>query len=142
MAGFFGMNLLSGYESTPQLFETVVLVATLSSGVVATLCLGFLRGSPWRQQAAVRRMRETERLTRALRILSTMDQSMKVLLEESERAGDDSGGVSREQFRAMLLQEEDTVSLEDADALFNIFDRIEDGSLTAKDFQSTPPPPS
>ena len=137
VAGFFGINLVSGYETTPQLFETVVLVATLSSGVVATLCLAFLRGSPSRQQAAVRRMRETERLTRALRILSTMDQSMKLLLEESERAGD--GGVSREQFRAMLLQEEETVSLDDADALFNIFDRIEDGSLTAKDFQSTPP---
>ena len=124
--------------TTPQLFETAVLVATLSSGVVATLCLAFLRDNPSRQQAAVRRMGETERLSRALRILSTMDQSMKMSLEESERAGD--GGVSREQFRAMLLQEEDTVSLDDADAFFNMFDRIEDGNLTAKDFhQSTPP---
>ena len=57
-----------------------------------------------------------------------------LLFEEPERAGDNSGGVSREQCRAVLLQQEDTVPLEDADALFNIFDRIEDGSLTAKDF--------
>ena len=63
---------------------------------------------------------------------------MKLLLEESERAGD--GGVSREQFRAMLLQEEDTVSLDDADAFFNMFDRIEDGNLTAKDFHHSTPP--
>ena len=62
-----------------------------------------------------------------------MDQSMKVLFEELERAGENSGGVSKEQCRAVLKQE-DTVPLEDADALFNIFDRIEDGSLTAKDF--------
>ena len=63
-------------------------------------------------------MGETERLSRALRILSTMDQSIKMSLEESERVGD--GGVSREQFRAMLLQEEDTVSLDDADTLSSI----------------------
>ena len=67
-----------------------------------------------------------------------MDQSMKMSLEESERAGD--GGVSREQFRAMLLQEEDTVSLDNADAFFNMFDRIEDGNLTAKDLHQSSSP--
>ena len=45
IAGFFGMNLISGLEESPGVFEMVVLSSCLFGGGFAGACVSFLEGS-------------------------------------------------------------------------------------------------
>jgi hypothetical protein len=45
VAGFFGMNLISGLEETSGVFEMVVLSSCLFGGGFMGACVSFLEGS-------------------------------------------------------------------------------------------------
>jgi len=65
VAGFFGMNLISGLESAEGMFEMVVLSSCLFGGGFMGACVSFLEGSKTRAKT-IENLNQIEVLNRAL----------------------------------------------------------------------------
>jgi hypothetical protein len=131
MAGVFGMNLISGLEETQWAFHTVLASSVISSCVVSGVCLQFISGNKLRQRAS-QRVQEIETLTLALSDMCALDQSLKEAVSHGKP-------VNKETFRTLLQQfrPANNVTEKEVDLLFDVFDRIKDGNLTASDMQET-----
>lgn len=136
VAGFFGMNLISGVESSPTAFTTVVVCSSLGSLCLALLSLNQLSGKAMHQRAKMR-LEEMETMTSALSDMGALDHALKSSVERGD-------AVSKEQFRIMLKNSRQSkeASTNEVDLLFDVFDKIKDGSLTASDFQHLDSPSS
>jgi magnesium transporter len=128
VAGFFGMNLLHGFETSNVAFATVVLLSCTSSLITWTLALNHLSGAKMRQRAK-QRLDEMETLTNALSDMCALDHTLKTTVERGEV-------ISKEQFRVLLqnARQYRTVTPREVDLLFDVFDKIKDGTLAANDF--------
>jgi hypothetical protein len=131
MAGVFGMNLISGLEDAQWAFHTVVASSVISSCVVSGVCLQFISGNRLRKRAS-QRVQEIETLTLALSDMCALDQSLRETVSQGKP-------VNKETFRTLLQQfrPANHVTEKEVDLLFDVFDRIKDGNLTASDMQET-----
>jgi Mg2+ and Co2+ transporter CorA len=130
IAGFFGMNLINGFESNPEAFQ-VVVTSTLVAGVVASAsCFSYISGSTM-QKRAKQRLEEIQTLNNALSDMNALDVTIKQLLNGKT-------GMTREKFRERLAASRvsGTVTREEADLLFNSMDQHKDGILLHEDFES------
>ena len=129
VAGFFGMNLISGLETSSTAFATVFLCSGLGSVVLSLLSLNHLSGKTTRHRAK-QRLEEMETLESALSDMCALDHTLKSSVERGE-------AVSKEQFRVMLRNSRQSkeASTQEVDLLFDVFDKIKDGNLTSSDFQ-------
>lgn len=128
VAGFFGMNLVSGLEEAPHMFNGVVLGSVACSAVTSMTCLSFLSGSIMRERAA-QRLEEIETMTSALDDIGALDQTLKSTFEDGNK-------LDKEGFKQRLKESRHSKEVSDAEVelLFDVFDRIKDGTLTSRDF--------
>jgi magnesium transporter len=133
VAGFFGMNLLHGFENSATAFTNVVLCSSLGSLFLALISLNHLSGETMRRRAK-KRLDEIDTLTSALSDMCALDHTLKSSVERGEC-------ISKEQFRVMLKnsRQSNEASADEVDLLFDVFDKIKDGSLTPSDFQPEVP---
>jgi magnesium transporter len=130
-AGFFGMNLVNGFEHAPHAFGTVVSLSGLSGILLAAGSLNYLSGRSMKRRAT-QRLDEIETLTSALSDLCAVDYAIKSVTDEGK-------SFTRDQFRLLLSRARKShISDKEVDILFNVLDKVPDGSLSANDFQSWP----
>lgn len=131
-AGFFGMNLVNGLESSPIAFDYVVLSALGGGGLIAVGALNYLSGTAMQKRAS-QRLEEIETLTSALSDLGAIDYSIKSSLRQGL-------SVDRQTFRKMLEKARPNKEVTEAevDLIFNVFDRAEDGHIDEHDIPSRP----
>ena len=128
VAGFFGMNLLHGMESSTLAFGYVVFFSCTSSLLTWMWALNHLSGTKMRRRAK-QRLDEMETLTGALSDMCALDHTLKTTIERG-------GVINKEQFRVLLqnARYSRVVTSNEVDLLFDVFDKIKDGSLSADDF--------
>ena len=129
IAGFFGMNLVSGLETSTVAFGSVVAVSAGTSGLIAAICMNYLSGRTM-QQRATQRLFELETLTAALSDMSALDFTIKRMTDDKTKS------VNRDQFKQELMKARRSgrATDEEVDLLFNVFDRVKDGQLSREDF--------
>lgn len=129
VAGFFGMNLVSGLEGSPTAFNFTLLCSTMSSLLVSLGCLNLLSGRTMRQQA-VRRLNEMETLKSALSDIAVVDHILQSTVERGE-------ALDKDRFARLLRNAKLTKQLgsQEVDLLFGVFDTVKDGQLSQFDFE-------
>jgi magnesium transporter len=83
VAGFFGMNLISGFEESPTAFNTVILLTSATGASVAGVCASYVSGKTMRHRAN-ERLEEIDTLTGALSDMSALDFAVKTLIEREK----------------------------------------------------------
>ena len=81
------------------------------------------------RRRAKQRLDEMETLTGALSDMCALDHTLKTTIERG-------GVINKEQFRVLLqnARYSRVVTSNEVDLLFDVFDKIKDGSLSADDF--------
>jgi len=131
-AGFFGMNLVSGFENTQNAFATVVALSGVGGMLIAIGCLNYVSGSALKERAS-RRLEENETLSSALSDMSALDFTIKTIEKQGV-------ALDKAQFRSVLAKARHTkhVSDKEVDLLFDILDKVKDGILRSDDFKPAP----
>lgn len=75
VAGFFGMNLVSGLEEAQFAFPIVVALSSFTGGALALYALNYLSGRTMRKRAESR-LQEIETLNAALSDMSALDYTV------------------------------------------------------------------
>jgi magnesium transporter len=129
VAGFFGMNLISGFEESPTAFNTVILLTSATGASVAGVCASYVSGKTMRHRAN-ERLEEIDTLTGALSDMSALDFTVKAMLEKQTP-------MSKDDFRMRLKQARATrnVTEKEVDLLFDAMDVQKDGVLFRDDFK-------
>lgn len=129
VAGFFGMNLVSGLEdSPPYLFWAVTGMSSTTSLFVAAMYFNFMSGASM-QKRAEQKLAEIETLNSALSDMCALDYTIKRMVQGQLR-------MTKEEFRSRLIEARQTQTATDAevDLLFEILDTHKDDHLTSEDF--------
>ena len=131
VAGFYGMNVINGFEESAVAFYYVVLGSGLGGLLVATSSLSYLNGKAVRQRAA-QRLEEIEALSGALSDLAAVDYTLKTTVERGL-------AIDKERFSELLSKVRNTKrpSEKEIDLLFEAFDRTKDGQIASDDFEHT-----
>lgn len=130
VAGFFGMNLMSGLEDHPWAFS-VVVASSLTTGAFLSLgALNYMSGRTM-QRRAEQRLQEIETLNSALSDMCALDYTLKTSVGRGLV-------VSKADFRRRLrkARQSQYISDNEVDLLFDVFDRVKDGLLTLEEFSS------
>ncbi len=129
VAGFFGMNLISGFEESPVAFGNVVMLTSLTGISIAGICATYVSGRTM-QNRARQRLEEIDTLTGALSDMSALDFAVKTLIEREKP-------TTKQEFRLKLKQARLSrkVSEKEVDLLFNALDFNKDGVLFRDDFE-------
>uniref|UniRef100_A0A7S2Y6K2 Magnesium transporter n=1 Tax=Entomoneis paludosa TaxID=265537 RepID=A0A7S2Y6K2_9STRA len=127
VAGFFGMNLISGLEDNAIAFYYVIASTTLCGGVVAMTSLNYISGSSMRKRAE-QRLEEIETLGSALSDMCALEYTLKYTIQEKKR-------LRKEEFRDVLRNARRSSRITDAevDLLFDVFDRVKNGEIASDD---------
>jgi magnesium transporter len=128
IAGFFGMNLITGLETVPFAFGSVVLGSGLAATGIAAGSLNYLSGHKMQMRAA-QRMEEIDTLAGALSDMCALDYTVKTTIENGKK-------IDKEEFRKTLkkARQSKKASQKEVDLLFEVLDRVHDGELTSEDF--------
>lgn len=129
VAGFFGMNLISGLEESPYAFNSVMMLTSLAGVSVAAACSRYVSGKTMRNRAKDR-LDEIETLSGALSDMPALDFTVKSMLEREEP-------MSKEEFRMRLKQARMSrkATEKEVDLLFDAMDVQKDGMLFRDDFK-------
>jgi magnesium transporter len=129
VAGFFGMNLISGLENSPHAFSSVILLTGVTGISVAMACSSYVSGTTM-QRRAKQRLDEIEALSGALSDMCALDFTVKTMLERDTP-------MSKEEFRMRLKQARLSrkVTEKEVDLLFDTMDMRKDGVLATDDFK-------
>lgn len=128
VAGFFGMNLVSGLEEAEGVFGTVVLGSCLFGGGFLAGCYSYLKGSRVKART-LNSLNEIEVMNRALGDMAALDYSFQLMLNEKTP-------LSKEKFRDLIYASE-PFAIRDAevDFLFGLLDYTGDGVIDEEDFR-------
>jgi Mg2+ and Co2+ transporter CorA len=126
IAGFYGMNLVNGWEDSETAFMFVIMYSCLIASGVGIGALSYLSGSKMRTRVS-QRLDENETLTGALSDMSALDYTMKHV----------EGGamLDLERFQGLLKKARQTQSVSEKEArlLFDIFESNKDGIICTND---------
>jgi hypothetical protein len=130
IAGFFGMNIVSGLEASPNAFGYVVAASGATSALVSAVAMNYLSGKAMQQRAQTR-LEEIETLTGALSDMCALDYTVKRILKDGAR-------MDREEFKKHLTRSRQTRTATDheVDFLFGVLDTVKDGHVSSADFSS------
>lgn len=130
VSGYFGMNMLNGFEQTPGAFYNIVMGTSLAGMVVAVSSLNYLSGRTMQRRAAFR-LGELETLSGALSDMCALDYTLKAALEEYG-----AKPMNKQEFALELKKARSSriVSEREVDLLFDIFDIVKDGQIGSDDF--------
>jgi anti-sigma factor ChrR (cupin superfamily) len=128
VAGYFGMNVINGFENSHAAFNAVILGSSVTGLAVAAICASYVSGKTM-QARAFRRMNELQTLTSALSDMAALDYTIKTALK-------DGAPLSREEFGKTLkrARRSGKVPDEELDLLFDIMDVTGDGVIQTDDF--------
>jgi magnesium transporter len=128
VAGFFGMNLMNGMETSHTAFLSVIALSGITSGAIGASSLNYLSGRKMRERAE-QRLDEIDTLNNALSDLSALDYVVKVV--------EDGYDLDKEQFRRVYTtaRQVKNVTHKEVDMLFEAFDTVKDGCLRPSDFK-------
>lgn len=122
VAGYFGMNLIHGFESSEHAFASVLVGTTCVSAVVCVWCMRYLSASRMTKNA-VSQYKEIKIITRALNNLNAVDYAVKVL-------ADSDTDLTKDAFKSKLNDGSKIgreISAEEVDLLFDVLDTSKDG---------------
>jgi hypothetical protein len=128
VAGFFGMNLVTGLEDSAFAFYYVIFGSGMGGLVVAGTTLNFLSGSAMQKRAS-QRQEEIETLTNALSDIAAVDFTLKSTIERGVAIDKDKFSEALKEARISKQ-----ASQKEVDFLFEVFDRANDGFLASDDF--------
>lgn len=130
VAGFYGMNLVNGLETSPTAFNDVVLATSIVGVVLFAGCVSYLSG-PRMKKRAVQRLEELETISGALSNMNSLDYAVKVMINEGKP-------ITRDAFREILAKCPSSSHIPDkeVDMLFGVLDISQDGFLFTEDFRS------
>ncbi|KAL7566746.1 hypothetical protein ACA910_017794 [Epithemia clementina (nom. ined.)] len=126
-AGFFGMNLISGFENTPGAFYIVISSTTCFGAIAAISALNYISDTTVKRRAE-QRLTEIETLSNALSDICALDHAMKQIKQRGK-------AIDKEGFRALLREARRTkqISNKEVDLLFDVFDKVKDGVIGLED---------
>ncbi len=128
VAGWFGMNLVSGLEESHSAFVTVTVLPSVSAVCIALYFSRLLSGSAI-QRRAEKRIEKIQTMTRALSDMTALDHTVKMIVAHGRR-------MDREEFKKelSLARHSQQVSDAEVDLLFNILNSHADDFLDHADF--------
>jgi len=128
VAGFFGMNLVHGYEEHPDMFYYVTALTGVSGFILFLGCTSYVRGAIMKF-AALRRVEEIKTINRALEDMRMLEYVAKTTLKNKDT-------LTMESFQEKLSEYTSSpVSGNEADLLFKALDNTKNGVLSFDDFQ-------
>jgi len=129
VAGFFGMNITSGYETMPHAFNGIVAGSLLLGGGFMGGCYSHLYG-PHARWKTRQHVQSIEIMNRALGDMAALDYSLELMLE-----GEDDIKWTKEKFMQKVYESEPE-SLRDSeiDFLFGLLDYTKNGVIDKDDF--------
>lgn len=127
VAGFFGMNVVNGFEESTAAFAYIVGASTIAGAAVGAGSLNFLSGRTMQERANLR-LREIETLHGALSDMCALDYAVKSTLEQGTQ-------ISKEDFRVKLRRARQSGEITNAelDLLFDVMDIVKDGMIGKED---------
>mmetsp|Transcript_976 Transcript_976/g.2038 ORF Transcript_976/g.2038 Transcript_976/m.2038 type:complete len:553 (-) Transcript_976:1887-3545(-) len=127
VAGFFGMNVVNGWEEAEGVFELVVVGSCFFGGGFLSFCYSYLNGSR-AQRRTLDHLNTIEVMNRALGDMSALDHSFELMLDEKEP-------LTREKFREKIYASE-PVCIRDTevDFLFDLLDYSNNDVIDKDDF--------
>jgi hypothetical protein len=130
IAGFFGMNVIHGYESSTIAFPVIVTGSIMGGIVMSASCLQLVNRRSM-QKLAIKKVEQLETLTLALSDMPALDYALKNIVERNMLP------MNRIEFGDALKSSRHSrhVTPAEVDFLFDIFDYVKDGTLTMDDFQ-------
>mmetsp|Transcript_8774 Transcript_8774/g.13457 ORF Transcript_8774/g.13457 Transcript_8774/m.13457 type:complete len:504 (-) Transcript_8774:165-1676(-) len=130
VAGFFGMNVITGYEESTAAFGNIVIGSGMAGVAIIVGCSSYISGKSMKERAE-ERLDQIETLTGALSDMNALDYTVKQISR-------DGTPMNRSQFKETLRKARHSKSVSEAEAelLFNALDTSEDGLLYNEDFQS------
>lgn len=131
IAGFYGMNLINGYEDSPTAFFNVVGFTSFAGLLFGAGCVSYIRGSASTART-MERLREIEVIDGALNKMGALDYTMKCLADNKKVS------MTKDEFREKLYQSQSFQAISDleVDLLFGSLDVTKDGYLSADDFST------
>ena len=131
VAGFFGMNLISGLEESPIAFHYVVFTTTAMGILLGAGCVSYISGSSMRKRT-LEGLNEITLIDGALSHMGSIDYAIKYMVNKSQ-------GMSKENFRKRLEESQprgQEIDRQEVDLLFDAFDASKDGVLFTDDLTS------
>jgi hypothetical protein len=127
VAGFFGMNLLSGMEDNAVAFYYVLSTTSLVGVVVAMTSLNYISGHTMKKRDE-QRLNEIETLGAALSDMCALDYTLKHTVQRDKR-------LDKGEFRHVLssARRSRQITDDEVDLLFEVFDRVKDGQIGSED---------
>jgi len=125
VAGFFGMNLVSGFEESSSAFRDVILVTSVSSGVMF-LCCTYLVSAYRFSKLSLEKLKETENITGVLNHLCMLDYVI--------RKCDDEEVLTKAGLKMMLDSVTD-IKESEFEILFKALDRNDDHLIQYKEYR-------
>lgn len=153
VAGFFGMNLISGIEESPTAFKNVIVGTSLIGLLIGASSINYLSGKST-QRRAMQHLEEIETLSSALSDMGALDYVFKSSLiqiqkgrEQQQITAEENGTtidytdtqatMDKTMFKERLMKaRQSKVKDKEIDFLFDIFDSIKDGQLTNEDYEA------
>lgn len=132
IAGFYGMNLINGYEDSPTAFFNVVGFTSFMGLLFGVGCVSYIRGSASNART-IARLKEIEVIDGALNKMGALDYTMKCLTGNRGKVS-----LTKDEFRDKLYENQSFQVISDleVDLLFDSLDVTNDGRLNADDFST------
>jgi magnesium transporter len=129
VAGFFGMNITSGYETMPYAFNGIVAGSLLLGGGFMGGCYSHLYG-PHARWKTRQHVQSIEIMNRALGDMAALDYSLELMLE-----GEDDIKWTKERFMQKVYESEpESIRDSEIDFLFGLLDYTKNGVIDKDDF--------
>ena len=130
VAGFYGMNLVSGLEESPTAFQNVIFTTTVVGLFIGSACVSYISGFSMKQRA-LKGIDQITLIDGALTHLYAIDYTMKYMVSKQHR-------IDKNEFTRLLAENNSSQMIHDGEIelLFNALDATKDGILFTNDFQS------
>uniref|UniRef100_A0A7S4QR36 Magnesium transporter n=1 Tax=Ditylum brightwellii TaxID=49249 RepID=A0A7S4QR36_9STRA len=133
VAGYFGMNLVSGMEESGVAFQYVIVSTTLASLGIFGGSLSYISGSRMKKRA-MGRLEEIEAIKGALSDMNALDYAAKSMIQNETP-------MCRTDFKQKLLEGRKynnarQLKDDEVDLLFDVLDKNMDGNIYMEDFSA------
>lgn len=129
VAGFYGMNLISGLEESPNAFGYVVGTTTTLGMIIGAGCISYISGSSMRKRT-LKRLNEITLIDGSLAHMTSIDYAIKYMVHKNQT-------MNKQEFEARLKECHSSTQLlkEEVDLLFHTLDVTKDGLIYTDDFE-------
>lgn len=129
VAGFYGMNLISGLEESPTAFANVIFITTSIGMLIGAGCVSYISGPSMRKRT-LDKVKELTLINNSLSRMNAIDYAMKYMVQKNQ-------SLNKEEFTKKIreIQPSSRIDNEEIDLLFNAFDITKDDIIYIDDLQ-------